>query len=141
MKLVFGGAYNGKLRFVKDKYNISDDEIYFCSDHNLEYNKKVICGLHVFTKECILKDLDSLEILKNNLNALKDKIIICDEITSGIVPIEKLDRAWREETGRALQFLANNSCFVYRVFFGLSDELKKNINEKESRISDESSLK
>lgn len=125
MNLIFGGAYNGKLKFVKDKYNIGDEDIYFCKDHNLEYHKKVICGLHIFTKECILKNLDSLEILKNNINVLNGKIIICDEITSGIVPIEKIDRSWREETGRALQFLANNSCCVYRIFFGLEEELKK----------------
>lgn len=125
MNLIFGGAYNGKLEFVKEKYHISDKEIFFCKDQNLKYDKKVICGLHIFTRACVLNEINSLEILKNNIDYLSDKIIICDEINSGIVPMEKQDRACREETGRALQFLAKHSSFVYRIFFGIEEILKK----------------
>jgi adenosylcobinamide kinase/adenosylcobinamide-phosphate guanylyltransferase len=124
MILIFGGAYNGKLGFVKDKYNINNEEIFFCNDQHLNFDKKVLSGLHIFTRTCVLNEINSVEILENNINSLKDKIIICDEINSGIVPIEKLDRAWREETGRVLQFLTKHSSSVYRIFFGLQEELK-----------------
>ncbi len=124
MILVFGGAYNGKLEFVKEKYDISNEEIFFCEDENLEFEKKVICGLHMLTRACILKKLDSLEQLKNNMELLQGKIIICDEINSGIVPMEKSDRDWREATGRILQFLSKNSSEVYRIFFGIEEKIK-----------------
>ncbi len=124
MILVFGGAYNGKLEFVKEKYDISNEEIFFCEDENLEFEKKVICGLHMLTRACILKKLDPLELLKNNMELLQDKIIICDEINSGIVPMEKSDREWREATGRILQFLSKNSPDVYRIFFGIEEKIK-----------------
>ena len=124
MILIFGGAYNGKLKFVKEKYNINDEEIFFCTDEHLELDKKVLCGVHVFTRECVLNKLNSLEILENNLGYLKEKIIICDEINSGIVPMEKQNRIWREETGRALQFLAKHSSSVYRIFFGIEEQIK-----------------
>ncbi len=124
MILVFGGAYNGKLEFVKKKYDISNEEIFFCEDKNLEFEKKVICGLHMLTRACILKNLDPLELLKNNMELIQDKIIICDEINSGIVPMEKLDRDWREATGRILQVLSKNSSDVYRIFFGIEEKIK-----------------
>ncbi|OOM80420.1 bifunctional adenosylcobinamide kinase/adenosylcobinamide-phosphate guanylyltransferase [Clostridium sp. BL-8] len=124
MILVFGGAYNGKLEFVKEKYDISNEEIFFCEDENLEFEKKVICGLHMLTRACILKKLDPLEQLKNNMELLQGKIIICDEINSGIVPMEKLDREWREATGRILQVLSKNSSEVYRIFFGIEEKIK-----------------
>lgn len=124
MVLIFGGAYNGKLEFTKEKYAIKNEEIFFCTDQYLNFDRKILCGLHVFTKACVLNKINSLEILENNINSLKDKIIICDEINSGIVPMEKLDRAWREETGRALQFLTKHSSSVYRIFFGLEEKLK-----------------
>lgn len=124
MILIFGGAYNGKLKFVKEKYNINDEEIFFCTDEHLELDKKVLCGIHIFTRACVLKKLNSLEILENNLEYLKDKIIICDEINSGIVPMEKQNRAWREETGRALQLLSKHSSSVYRIFFGIEEQIK-----------------
>ncbi|EKQ53403.1 MULTISPECIES: bifunctional adenosylcobinamide kinase/adenosylcobinamide-phosphate guanylyltransferase [unclassified Clostridium] len=124
MELIFGGAYNGKLKFVKENFNVNDDEIFFCKDQNLDLYKKVICGLHIFIRACVLNDINSLEFLERNINLLKDKIIICDEINSGIVPMEKINRAWREETGRALQFLSGNSSNVYRIFFGIEEKLK-----------------
>lgn len=124
MILIFGGAYNGKLEFVKEKYDIDTEEIFFCTNENLNFKKKVLCGLHIFTRTCVLNNINSLQILENNMDILKDTIIICDEINSGIVPMEKLDRAWREETGRVLQFLTKNSSSVYRMFFGLEEQLK-----------------
>jgi adenosylcobinamide kinase/adenosylcobinamide-phosphate guanylyltransferase len=124
MILIFGGAYNGKLEFIKEKYSISNDDIFFCKDESLEYDKKVICGLHIFIRVCSINKIDSIELLKNNIDLLKDKIIVCDEINSGIVPMERLDREWREETGRALQFLTKNSSDIYRIFFGLVEKLK-----------------
>ena len=124
MILIFGGAYNGKLEFVKEKYELNNDDIFFCTNQTLKFDKKVLCGLHIFTKECVLNNINSLEILENNMQNLKGKIIICDEINSGIVPMGKLDRVWREETGRVLQFLTKQSSSVYRIFFGLQEELK-----------------
>lgn len=32
MKLIFGGAYNGKLDYVKEKYKVSHEQIFFCRD-------------------------------------------------------------------------------------------------------------
>lgn len=124
MVLIFGGAYNGKLEFVKKKYDIDNEEIFFCTDQHLNFDKKVLCGLHVFTRACVLNKINSLDILEANINSLKDKIIICDEINSGIVPMEKLDRVWREETGHILQFFTKHSYSVYRIFFGLQEKLK-----------------
>ena len=124
MILIFGGAYNGKLEFVKEKYQLSNDDIFFCTNQTLQFNKKVLCGLHIFTRACVLNNINSLEIVESNITFLKDKIIICDEINSGIVPIEKADRVWREETGRVLQFLTRQSLSVHRIFFGLEEKIK-----------------
>lgn len=124
MILFFGGAYNGKLEFVMEKYKISQDEIFFCQDENLNFDKKVICGLHIFIRACVINKVNAVDILKNNISLLKDKIIICDEINSGIVPVKKIDREWREKTGRSLQFISQNSTDIYRIFFGIGEKLK-----------------
>ena len=124
MILIFGGAYNGKIDFIKKKYDLKDEDIFFCKDESLDLSRIAICGIHIFTKKCVLKDVNPLEIIKDNTEKLKDKIIICDEIGSGIVPLKKEDRMWREETGRVLQYLSRNAHEVYRVFAGLSEKLK-----------------
>ncbi|SUQ41003.1 Bifunctional adenosylcobalamin biosynthesis protein CobP [Clostridium neonatale] len=100
---------------------------FFVGKDNIEklnFNKKVICGLHIFVKECVKNNISALDIIKNNADNLNDKIIICDEINSGIVPMKKEDRMWREECGQSLQFLSKHSEEVYRVFFGIPEKLK-----------------
>ena len=124
MILVFGGAYNGKKDFIKEKFNINEEDIFYCSDGEIDFSKKVICGLHKFTYNNTLKNKSSLEYIKENINLFKDKIIISDEISSGIVPLKKEDRMWREETGRCLQYLSKESSCVYRVFCGISTMIK-----------------
>ena len=124
MILVFGGAYNGKKDFIKEKFNINEEDIFYCSDGEIDFSKKVICGLHKFTYNNTLKNKSSLEYIKENINLFTDKIIISDEISSGIVPLKKEDRMWREETGRCLQYLSKESSCVYRVFCGISTIIK-----------------
>lgn len=124
MELYFGGAYNGKLKLVKEKYNIEDEEIHFCSNKEIDFSKKVICGIDKLIYFNALEGSESLKYFNDNLHNLKDKIVISDEISQGIVPLKKEDRIWREETGRVLQLLSKESNKVVRVFFGLSQVLK-----------------
>ena len=124
MVLVFGGAYNGKLDFVKEKFNVNEDDIFYCGVNEIDFSKKVICGLHKFTYNNILKDISSLQYIKENINLFKDKIIISDEISSGIVPLKKEERMWREETGRCLQYLSKEASCVYRIVCGIPTIIK-----------------
>ena len=67
MILVFGGAYNGKKDFIKEKFNINEEDIFYCSDGEIDFSKKVICGLHKFTYNNTLKNKSSLEYIKDNI--------------------------------------------------------------------------
>lgn len=124
MIVVFGGAYCGKLDFIKKKLNVSEDDIYYFKDEKLDLEKKALSGLHIFVLECLEKGYKPLEILKENEEKLKNKIILCDDISSGIVPMEVMNRRWREETGKCMQYLISKSESTYRVFFGIDTKLK-----------------
>lgn len=124
MIVVFGGAYCGKLEFVRKKFNILEDDIYYFKDEKLNLEKNVLSGLHIFVLKCLEKGHEPLEILKKNKEFLKNKIIICDDINSGIVPMEAINRRWREETGKCMQYLITKSDDVYRVFFGIDKKIK-----------------
>lgn len=124
MILVFGGSYNGKCQYIKNKYDIREEEIFFCNAENINFNKKVINGLHIFIRSCVLKNIDSFALIEKNKENFKDKIIICDEINSGIVPMNKEDRIWREECGQVMQLLMEECDEAYRVFFGIGEKVK-----------------
>ena len=55
---------------------------------------------------------------------LAAEVVISREIGSGVVPIDAGERAWRERHGRLLRQLAEQAGHVYRIFCGLTEELK-----------------
>ncbi|MGL5381630.1 bifunctional adenosylcobinamide kinase/adenosylcobinamide-phosphate guanylyltransferase [Clostridium sp.] len=124
MEIYFGGAYNGKLEYVKKEFKLSDEEIFHCTKGEIDFSKKVINGIDKLIYSNSVEGKESLSYFKSNLESLKDKIIICDEISSGIVPLKKEERFWREETGRILQLLSKNSEKVTRIFFGIPTVIK-----------------
>lgn len=124
MKLLFGGAYNGKLKYVREYFEIKEEEIFYCTNGEIDFSKKVISGIDKFIYFNALDGKESLMFFKEKRYLLKDKILICDEISSGIVPLKKEERFWREETGKVLQYLSKESEEVYRIFFGIPTRLK-----------------
>lgn len=111
MILVTGGRYNGKKDWVKENlgYNESD---FSC---NISDDKKVFFDLENYQNE-------TDENIKNLL--LSKEVVICSEIGSGIIPIEKSDRIRQENIGRLCIFLAKNATAVYRVFNGIGMKIK-----------------
>ena len=67
---------------------------------------------------------ESREVLAEHLNDLKDKILIVNDISQGIVPMERELRDWREMTGRAMLYISKEADEVYRVFCGLGSKIK-----------------
>ena len=74
--------------------------------------------------KCVKDGIEPRDILCENINMLQDKIVIARDISQGIVPIDSVQRAWREASGRAMMYLAGEAEEVYRVFCGLSEKLK-----------------
>ena len=50
MVLVFGGAYNGKLDFVKEKFSINEDDIFYCGVNEIDFSKKDCIKVKEYTE-------------------------------------------------------------------------------------------
>ena len=125
MVLIFGGAYQGKLDFAMKKFNIKDTDIFTCTEDSFpDFSKKIIDRAELFFLKCVIAGIEPRDILCENINMLQDKIVIARDISQGIVPIDSVQRAWREASGRAMMYLAGEAEEVYRVFCGLSEKLK-----------------
>ncbi|MEG1002890.1 bifunctional adenosylcobinamide kinase/adenosylcobinamide-phosphate guanylyltransferase [Clostridium sp.] len=124
MKIYFGGAYNGKLSYVKNKFDIEDSDIFYCKDSEIDFSKKVISGIDRLIYFNAKNYNESTNYFEKNLHKFKDKIIICDEISSGIVPMKREERFWREETGKVMQLLTEESNYVCKIFFGIPMVIK-----------------
>ena len=125
MILIFGGAYQGKLDFAREKFNVSDGDVMRVKDETaIESDKKCINGYHALVLSQLRAGIGPLEYLAENIENLKDKIIICDDVSSGVVPIDYETRAWREACGRCATLLSKRADEVWRVFCGIGTKLK-----------------
>lgn len=125
MILIFGGAYQGKLDFAKEKFNISDEEVFECTEKDEpDFSRRAIYKAELFFLKCVKENIEAANFLREKRESLRDKIIIADDISQGIVPVDPVHRAWREACGRAMMYLSGEADEVYRVFCGLSQRIK-----------------
>ena len=122
MKLIIGGAYQGKRAFAMEKLGIPEAQIFTCEGANIDFSKQCIDRLEDYVLACVRAGIDPLEQLK--ARDLSNKVIICMDIFCGVVPIDATMRLWRHTTGQVCQYLAENADSVYRIFCGLEQQLK-----------------
>lgn len=116
MKLVIGGAYQGKLTWAMREYGIAPEEV--CDLAQREPAPGFRCYTHL---EALTKHDGSPE---RWLPLFEDAVLISREISCGVVPMDREERQWRERHGAFLQSLAQRAQRVTRVFCGLTEEMK-----------------
>ena len=130
MILVFGGAYQGKLDYVLDKFQLSADDVYRCSrDGEINLDCRVIYGLEEFVYWCTENGWEAKAVLESRFDMdadvpFLDTVFIANDVSQGLVPMDATDRAFREMMGRTLLHLAKEAEEVHRVFCGLGQRLK-----------------
>ncbi len=137
MRLIIGGYAQGKLLYATHQYPgaqvveiKSEDSVKEALEQWEKMNQfsgqMIFYGLHRFTK-ILLQEKEASEV-KQMIEKMAEKnpeiIWISDEIGNGIVPMEKFDRIYREETGRILCMLAEKSDSVERIVCGIAQKIK-----------------
>jgi len=108
MKLIIGGAYQGKRQYALKHYG---DQI-------------IIADFHLKVLDWIKDDIDPVKHIQDKLSDYRNKVILCDDISCGVVPTDPLMRKWRESLGHTLALLTKESEEVVRVFCGIGTKLK-----------------
>ncbi|MCD8336442.1 MAG: bifunctional adenosylcobinamide kinase/adenosylcobinamide-phosphate guanylyltransferase [Lachnospiraceae bacterium] len=137
MRLIIGGAYQGKLDYAKKTYGIEDGWIDGRSCDRMEITAcRGIHHFHEYVKRATLEEpwicTEDLTLLEEQahdfsvwlLQANPEITIVSNELGYGIVPMEKSDRLWRERVGRICTCLASEADEVVRVVCGIGTRLK-----------------
>ena len=119
MELIFGGAYQGKTQYAAQKYGLTDADIFTCEDLDLDPDARCIRHLERFARACT--EAGREEFARRSPRAC---VLIADDISCGIVPLDRSERTWREASGRLLSSLAAQADTVTRIFCGLPLEVK-----------------
>lgn len=153
MELYIGGFAQGKLEYVQNKKAeeaISIAMVIDCAqsdyqktlqsidnkikNENADVNNianvndiVIINHLHMWVKDLLREGMEESEVQSTILSWVSthpNTILICDELGNGIVPLEKIERIWREQTGRLMIELAKQAERVERILCGLGQRLK-----------------
>ena len=120
MILIIGGAYQGKLDFARDTFDITDEEVFVCGGEEIDFSKRCIYKIEEFTAHCE----DPIGYFEAHREAWQDSILILQDIFCGVVPMGAENRVWRQKTGRLAQYLSKEASQVSRIFCGLEQRLK-----------------
>ena len=153
MELYIGGFAQGKLEYVQNKKAEEATSIVMVIDcaqsdyqktlqsidnkiknENADVNNianvndiVIINHLHLWVKDLLREGMEESEVQLTILSWVAthpNTILICDELGNGIVPLEKMERIWREQTGRLMIELAKQAERVERILCGLGQRLK-----------------
>ena len=109
MVLIFGGAYQGKLAYAMERFGLEEAEV-------LKLDKWIL--------ELIGSGADVEAEVQGFIKANPEAIVICDDISCGVVPVDPAMRKWREAVGRSLAKVSQQSGEVIRMFCGIPTRLK-----------------
>lgn len=147
MKLILGGAYQGKLdfafRLVEKEFSeagtckggcretacqdslVADGS---CDGEDTAFKRKILNNFHEYVRRFFLDAPDPERKMEEFLNRMMsdnpDAVIVSNEVGCGIIPVEKKERLWRELCGDGCQMIADKANEVYRVVCGLPVQLK-----------------
>ena len=124
MKMIIGGAFQGKTALAMEKY---PDIVWgdgADADWNLIGTAKGILNFHEFIRNEMQKKKDVSGLAEQLISCNPDVVLVSDEVGYGVVPIDAFDRAYREAVGRICTKLAAYSIDVTRVVCGIGTVIK-----------------
>ncbi len=124
MTFIFGGAYQGKCAYAKEAFSLADEDIFLCEGIEIDAAAPAVAGLEIFSLACVKAGLEPIDELRRRLPDYKSKILIANDVSCGVVPIDAAMRAWREAHGRMCNALSKEADRVVRLFCGLPQVLK-----------------
>ena len=124
MILITGGASQGKLKFVTEHFR--PKEIINGADCDLFIPKNAECVInyHVLIKRLMHENADTTAFTKKICTENQNALIIMNEVGSGIIPMEKSEREWREKVGKCGCIIAERADTVIRMTCGIPTVIK-----------------
>ena len=124
MILIIGGAYQGKLDYAKAAFSLAPEDIFTCTGTEIDFSKPCVYALEEFCYACIQREMDPIAYVQEHREDWQNSILICNDLSSGVVPIDPVQRQWRHVSGQLCQYLAGQARQVSRIFCGLEQRLK-----------------
>jgi len=108
MKVYVGGAHQGQAELAAREHP----------------GAELVPDFHLVVREILEAGGDPAAYARALIESKPDAVIVSDELGSGIVPMEPIDRAWREAHGRAMCLICQHAESVTRAVCGIGVRIK-----------------
>jgi adenosyl cobinamide kinase/adenosyl cobinamide phosphate guanylyltransferase len=150
MHVILGGAYNGKAKWVRNKYELKGKEYIWITAYKKEpfpvslekYDTSLLVleGVEQWirqvssVKNAIYSRDEGRDVIKNwkywEQQSGRKLVVIGNDISKGIVPMEKADRVWRDAAGWFFQDLVQECDQFDVIWYGINYPLKGGISNE-----------
>ena len=126
MILIFGGAYQGKLAYALERFKAAKSDVYICdsNDINMPKDKKIIYEIDKWILALLKNNINIEKAMRQFVESNQNVIVICNDISCGVVPLDPELRKWREGVGNSLAMLSRISTEVIRLFCAVPTRIK-----------------
>lgn len=127
MRVIIGGAHNGKRTYVKtllEEQGIDNVQWFDGELPSPGSGKVVLAGIEKWLEQCGLGEEEAISRVIQSVEN-RDAILILTDIGRGIVPISAGQRELRDVCGRLYQRLLAEADEVTRIWYGIAKTIKK----------------
>lgn len=130
MWLIIGGTAQGKLNYALGQHPqtpVFDEKSFneLCAEDQVD---RVIWNhFHLSVKKMMKKgksEQQIADIVKEVLDKHPSIVVISDEIGNGVVPVDEMERRYRDFVGRQLIYIAGRAEKVVRILCGIPNRIK-----------------
>lgn len=126
MYFITGGVYAGKTAYAAKQFDIRPEMITDGADCTFETAMAAVCikNYQQLIRRLLADGQQPFLFTQTLLDKNPDVIIMMNEIGCGIVPLEREERRWREQTGWCGCLIAERARAVVRLCCGCPSVLK-----------------
>lgn len=124
MILVTGGCFQGKKKYVCEKFGLKVEDLTDGGACPIEalYSAKALYHFHEYIRRLMEagREFSLPQLIEKN----PDILLITNEQGYGVVPTDRFDREYREKTGRICCQIAKEAKEVHRIVCGVGMVIK-----------------
>lgn len=130
MELIIGGRNQGKTEYARNKfpdYKLYDITDLLSLEDNISDDSVILIGINEFVHTGIKANKTGQSLFDEIINIsskVANLVIITDEVGNGIVPVDAIEREYRDQMGRIQIKLAKEANKVSRVVCGIGMVIK-----------------
>ena len=127
MKLIIGGAFQGKLAYASAAAEIAPEE--FADGAACGFEVLDTCRgmnhFHEYVRRYLAEGRSVEELPERIVQKNPEVVLVANELGGGIVPMDPFERQFREAFGRLCCRLAQEAKEVHRVICGLGTVIRR----------------